>query len=43
VPFCRIEAGHFLKRVAFRTDVVKFLEHPGQPVGDMGTRRTTSS
>jgi hypothetical protein len=34
-------AGHLLKRVVFRTDEVMVLEDPGQPVGDIGTRRTT--
>ena len=33
--------GHLLKRVVFRTDEVMALEAPGQPVGDIGTRRTT--
>jgi hypothetical protein len=41
VPFFRIEAGHLLKRVVVRTDVVMVLEDPGQPVGDIGSRRTT--
>ncbi len=34
-------AGHLPKRVVFRTDEVMVLEDPGQPVGDIGTRRTT--
>jgi predicted DNA-binding protein with PD1-like motif len=34
-------AGHLLKRVIFRTDEVMVLEDPGQPVGDIGSRRTT--
>ena len=39
MPFCR--AGHLLKRVVVRTDEVMVLEDPGQPVGDIGIRRTT--
>src|SRR6266568_3236348 len=35
------QAGHLLKRVVFRTDEVMVLEDPGQPVGDVGSRRTT--
>ena len=34
-------AGYLLKRVVFRTDEVMVLEDPGQPVGDIGSRRTT--
>ena len=34
-------AGHLLKRVVFRTDEVMVLEDPRQPVGDIGSRRTT--
>jgi hypothetical protein len=41
VPFCGIERAIFFKRVVFRTDEVMVLEDPGQPVGDIGSRRTT--
>ena len=35
--------GFVVFAMTVRLAVFAFLEHPGQPVGDMGTRRTTSS
>jgi ABC-type Na+ transport system ATPase subunit NatA len=34
-------AGHLLTRTVPRTGEVMVLEDPGQPAGDIGTRRTT--